>query len=374
MKAEEDISLIGIFSRVEDPRIDRQRLHKLIDIIVIAICAVICGADTWVDIAEYGNKKKKFLARFLELPNGIPSHDTFGRVFSLLDGEAFQSCFFEWVRSVQEKTDGQVIAIDGKQLRRSHHRGHGKNALHLVSAWVKANHLVLGQVKVDGKSNEITAIPTLLDRIDVKGCIVTLDAMGCQKEIAKKIVEKSGDYVLAVKENQGKLYEDIRFLFRFEDGQGYDDYQKTVNKAHGRVEIRECWTISDDDWLDYLKQRPDWSALNTLIMVKAERRVGKEISKQTRFYISSSSRNAKELLDAIRDHWSIENGLHWVLDIAFREDESRVRIGHAAQNLATIRRLATALLKKETSAKGGIKAKRLQAGWDDDYLLTILGF
>jgi predicted transposase YbfD/YdcC len=374
MKAEEDISLIGIFSRVEDPRIDRQRLHKLIDIIVIAICAVICGADTWVDIAEYGNKKKKFLARFLELPNGIPSHDTFGRVFSLLDGEAFQSCFFEWVRSVQEKTDGQVIAIDGKQLRRSHDRGHGKNALHLVSAWVKANHLVLGQVKVDGKSNEITAIPTLLDRIDVKGCIVTLDAMGCQKEIAKKIVEKRGDYVLAVKENQGKLYEDIRFLFRFEDGQGYDDYQKTVNKAHGRVEIRECWTISDDDWLDYLKQRPDWAALNTLIMVKAERRAGKEISKQTRFYISSSSRNAKELLDAIRDHWSIENGLHWVLDIAFREDESRVRIGHAAQNLATIRRLATTLLKKETSAKGGIKAKRLQAGWDDDYLLTILGF
>jgi predicted transposase YbfD/YdcC len=374
MSTREDIKLISIFSRIEDPRIDRQRLHKLIDIIVIAICAVICGADTWVDIAEYGNKKKKFLARFLELPNGIPSHDTFGRVCSLLDGEAFQNCFFEWVKSVQEKTDGQVIAIDGKQLRRSHNRGHGKNALHLVSAWVKANHLVLGQVKVDGKSNEITAIPTLLDRIDVKGCIVTLDAMGCQKEIAKKIVEKRGDYVLAVKENQGKLYEDICFLFRFEDGQGYDDYQKTVNKAHGRVEIRECWTISDDDWLDYLKQRPDWSGLNTLIMVKAERRVGKEISKQTRFYISSSSRNAKELLDAIRDHWSIENGLHWVLDIAFREDESRVRIGHAAQNLATIRRLATTLLKKETSAKGGIKAKRLQAGWDDDYLLSILGF
>jgi len=374
MSTEEDTSLITIFSRMEDPRIDRQRLHKLIDIIVIAICAVICGADTWVDIANYGNKKIAFLKKFLKLPNGIPSHDTFGRVFSLLDAEAFQVCFFEWVRLVQEKIDGQVIAIDGKQLRRSHDRRKGKNALHLVSAWVKANHLVLGQMKVDGKSNEITAIPALLEMIDVKGCIVTLDAMGCQKEIAKKIVEKGGDYVLAVKENQGKLYKDIRFLFRFEDGQGYDDYQKTVNKAHGRVEIRECWTISDEDWLDYLKQRKDWSALNTLIMVKAERRIGEEISKQTRFYISSSTRNAKDLLSAVRDHWSIENGLHWVLDVAFREDESRVRIGHAAHNFATIRRLATTLLKRETSAKGGIKAKRLQAGWDDDYLLTVLGF
>jgi len=374
MSSEDNTGLISIFSRIEDPRIDRQRLHKLIDIIVIAICGVISGADTWVDIAHYGKEKKAFLEKFLELPNGIPSHDTFGRVFSLLDGEAFQACFFEWVGMVQEKTDGQVIAIDGKQLRRSHDRGKEKNAIHLVSAWVKDNHLVLGQVKVDEKSNEITAIPALLEMIDIKGCIVTLDAMGCQKEIAKKIVEKGGDYVLAVKENQGKLYEDIRFLFRFEDGQGYDDYQKTVNKGHGRIETRECWTISDEAWLDYLKQRPDWSELNTLIMVKAERRIGEETSQQTRFYISSSSRNATDLLNAVRDHWSIENGLHWVLDIAFREDESRVRIGHAAQNLATLRRLATCLLKRETSAKGGIRAKRLQAGWNDDYLLTVLGF
>ena len=346
------------------------------DILIIAICGVICGADSWVEIEMYGKSKLEWLKTFLRLPNGIPSHDTFGRVFAKLNPEEFEKSFLEWVKAIHELTEGQVIAIDGKQLRGSQDGPEGKAAIYMVSAWATENQLVLGQRKVDDKSNEITAVPQLLKMLDVHGCIVTLDAISTQTKIAKTIIEQGGDYILAVKENQGNLYEDIHDLFAEDQKYDFKDapysYAKTVNKDHGRIEIRQCWTISDPEYLANIRDLNRWADIQSLVMILSERRIGDESEIQDRYYITSLDSNAEKILRAKRSYWGIENRLHWVLDIAFNEDRSRVRKDHAPQNFAVIRHMALNLLKQEHSVKVGIKGKRLKCGWDTDYLRQVL--
>ena len=281
-----------------------------------------------------------------------------------------------WIRAAGEITQGEVVAIDGKTVRRSHDRVLGTRAIVMVSAWATANNLVLEQAKVDDKSTEVTAIPELLRILDISGCIITIDAMGCYKDIAADIVDQAADYVLALKENQGRLYEDVKLLFEDLEGSGYSayayDYEKTVEKGHGRIETRQCWTICDPDLLRYLRGAMEWPKLRTVVRLRAERLVGQESATSTRYYLSSVDGSAQRLLEATRSHWGIENSLHWVMDIAFREDECRVRKGHGAQNMATLRRIALNLLKQERTARMGIKAKRLRACWDQDYLLKVL--
>jgi len=363
------------FGDLTDPRIDRTKLHKLLDILVIAICAVICGADSWEDVEAFGHAKIEWLSTFLELPNGIPSHDTFNRVFARLDAEQFQASFLNWMSAVSEVIGGQVIAIDGKVLRRSHDRGIGKGAIDMVSAWASANQLVLGQVKVDDKSNEITAIPQLLEALEVAGCIVTIDAMGCQTKIAEMIIEKEAEYVLALKDNQGNLFEDTRKLFADLESSLYTayayDYDKTVNKDHGRIEIRECWTISDPEILCHLRGFDNWKKLLTVSRIRSQRWIGEEKTCEDRYHIASII-GAQKVLSAARSHWGIENGLHWTLDLAFDEDRCRVRKDNGPANFAVLRHIALNLLKQEKTSKRSIKGKRLLAGWKEDYLLKVL--
>jgi predicted transposase YbfD/YdcC len=368
-------SLEEHFSNVTDPRGPNIE-HRFFDIIAIAILGTICGADGWVEIEQFGYQKLNWLSQYLWLGKGIPSHDTFGRVFSQINPEEFQASFVKWVKALHKITQGQVIGIDGKQVRGSHDRSRGKRAIYMVSAWAEQNHLVLGQRQVAEKSNEITAIPELLRMLEIKGCIVTVDAIGTQTKIARQIIQAEGDYLLAVKHNQGKLYRDLEMLFSYDQKRNFEDtpydYAKEVKKGHGRLDVRECWATSDPEYLESVGQAKKWANLQSIIMIVRKRIIDGEETVKTRFYISSLEANAKRILKATRQHWSIENGLHWVLDIAFNEDRSRVRKDHAPANLAVLRHMAVNLLKLETSAKGGIKAKRLQAGWNEDYLLKVL--
>jgi predicted transposase YbfD/YdcC len=373
----EDIkaAIASRFAEVEDPRTENRR-HLLLDMIVIALCAVICGADDWVEVEQFGYAKEEWFRRFLALPHGIPSHDTFGRVFALLSPEQFERGFLSWVQAIAEVTRGQVIAVDGKTSRGSGDTYLGKRAIHMVSAWASQNRLVLGQRKVDGKSNEITAIPELLRLLDLSGCIVTLDAMGCQKEIAKQIVEQKGEYILALKENQSNLHQKVQKLMAEEKRDKgihtpHDDAQ-TIEKGHGRLETRQCHALDVREWRFYLAPEGGWPNLRTAIRVRSRREINGACEKECRYFISSLPCDAPQLQQFIRDHWGVENGLHWVLDIAFREDDSRVRKGHGPQNLSVLRRLSLNLLRNDRQVKTGIKAKRRRAGWDEAYLLSIL--
>jgi predicted transposase YbfD/YdcC len=373
METTEGATIAAYFAALSDPRVERTRLHELVDILVIAICAVICGADSWVEMEAYGCAKEKWLRQFLPLPHGIPSHDTFGRVLARLKPEEFQQCFLRWMQAVSEVTQGEVVAIDGKTLRRSFDRAAGKGAIHMVSAWASANRLVLGQQKVDEKSNEITAIPALLRLLEIKGCIVTIDAMGCQKAIARTIVEQEADYVLTLKANQGLLYEEVQRFFAWAQQHQFADvpheYYHTLDGKHGRVEERRYWLVSG---LNGFKETQDWLGLQSLGMVERERTVAGKTTVDVHYYLTSLAGSGQQFGEAVRTHWSVENGLHWVLDVAFQEDQSRLRRDHAAENFAVLRHLALSLLRQEPTCPNGIKVKRLKAAWDDEYLTRVL--
>jgi predicted transposase YbfD/YdcC len=373
MTADQDLSIAHHFADLTDPRIDRSRLHELLDIVAIAICAVVAGAESWDDIEDFGKVKHDWLKTFLDLPNGIPSHDTFRRLFERLDPAEFRKGFVGRIDALHEATERQVIAIDGKTLRRSFDRAKGKSALHMVHAWATANHLLLGQVAVDEKSNEITAIPVLLKTLAITGAIVTIDAMGCQKEIARTIRGREADYILALKANHERLFEQV---VGFWDGacarlmKGPDiGYHREWSEGHGRDEFRRCWATSDLSWLE---GREEWKDLKSVVMVEAERFIGDKLSVETRYYISSLENDARLLNESVRSHWGVENSLHWVLDVTFQEDRSRIKKENAPENFGLLRRLALCLLKKEGTSKRSIKGKRLRASWDEGYLQRVL--
>ena len=368
-------SIEDCFGALEDPRVQGRCDYSLVEIITIAICAIISGSETWTDIETYGKSKQKWLSQFLLLENGIPSHDTFGKIFAMLDAEQFQTSFIRWVQAVFTVTQGQVIAIDGKTARRSHDKAIGKDAIHMVSAWASENGITLGQRKVDDKSNEITAIPELLDILYVTGCIVTIDAMGCQKKIADKIIAQQADYVLSVKDNQKNLHQDLQDWFAYADQIQFErmrhDYHKTVSKGHGRLEIRQCWVIDDPVAFEHIRYYDGWAGFNAIVRVERERRIHDQVQSETAYYITSLEPDAKRILHATRQHWAIENQLHWVMDVTFNEDQMRTRQGNSPQNLIVLRNIALNILKQDTS-KGSLRQKRYRAALDNSFLEEML--
>lgn len=373
MSESSKLSITYHFEKLPDPRVDRTKHHLLLDVLTIALCAVICGADDWVSISRFGIAKQAWFRTFLALPNGIPSHDTFGRIFAALDPEVFKECFIKWVQAIASDLTGEIVAIDGKTLRHSFDTSADKAAIHMVSAWASEQNLCLGQIKTEAKSNEITAIPKLLERLALKGCIVTIDAMGCQKEIAKKVRDCDADYVLSLKGNQGRFHEDIKaFLDDAVESQfkGINHtFFQTVDGDHGRIEIRKVCATEEIDWL---QEREKWSGLRSIVIVESERTLDEKTTYERRLYISFLPAEAEKLGHAIRSHWAIENGLHWCLDVSMNQDQNRTRKDHAPDNLAVMHHIALNLLKQDRTAKLGIKNKRLAAGWDHDYLLHLL--
>lgn len=372
-------SLIACFQDLPDPRVDRTKNHKLIDILVISICTLLCCGESFNDMEEFGNAKHDWLKRFLELPNGIPTHDTFNRVFAALDPQRFLDCFLRWTQCLRTAVAGEIVAMDGKALRRA--LDQGQALPYVVSAWAVENGLVLGQLKVADKSNEITAVPELLRALELRGCIVTTDAMGCQKKIAKQIIDSGADYVLALKGNHETVHEEVKTYLDDAIRQQAADraarrsktselvYTETVEKDHGRLETRRYWQSENLEWFADLTK---WEGLRSVGVVEAVREIKGQTSTERRYYLSSLSCDIPRFAKAVRGHWGVENQVHWHMDVSFGEDHSRARTGHAAENLATLRRLALNLLTRETTKKRGIRGKQRCAGWDHRYLLHLL--
>jgi predicted transposase YbfD/YdcC len=362
------------FGDLPDPRSGDNIRHPLINIMTITICAVICGADTWVDVEMFGQAKQSWFARFLDLKHGVPSHDTIGRVFRMLNPDEFEARFYEWTQHICELMDGEVVAVDGKQLRRSKDGTLGTDGIYMVNVWATENELSLAQQRVADHTNEITAIPPLLQLLDIANTTITIDAIGCQTDIVEVITGQGADYVIAAKGNQGTLLDDIQYTFSLDQAMQTADYHKTVNKGHGRLEIRECWVIDDPEIMTFINDYKHWAGLQSIVKVVSERRIlqSDKVETDTRYFITSLPGDAQSILHAVRAHWQIENSLHWVLDMAFREDESRVRKDHAPENMAILRQCALNLLKQEDSLDVGISAKRKRAGWDEAYLQKVL--
>ena len=379
MDADAPRDLLAHFESLDDPRGPRV-WHRFQDLLVIAMLAIICGAESWTEVALFGRSKHKWLATFLALPHGIASHDTFGRLFAALDPQQLERCFQNWTSTLAQASGGRLIAADGKTLRRSFDKAGQQAAIHMVSAWCASNRMVLGQLACDAKSNEITALPRLLAMLDLKGAIVTADAMHCQKKTARQIVDQGGDYLMQVKDNQRTLHEDVKLFFDEAIDAGWAHtghaYHETIEKDHGRLETRRLWCTWEVGWL---QRHAKWPQLASMVCVESVRQVigppGEpgRTSVERRYYLSSlDGRDVRAMLGWVRGHWSVENSLHWCLDMSFREDECRLRKGHGAENFSRLRRWSLNLLKAERTTKAGIKAKRLKCGWDHDYLLQIL--
>ena len=366
--ANNPVSMVECFMTITDPRMARRRLHNLGDILIIALCCYLCGGESFYDMEDFGYAKEAWFRTFLNLPNGIPSHDTFNRVFALLHPAAFNECFLRWTQGLRKAISEEIISLDGKALRRAVSEG---GIPYIVSAWSSANGIVLGQLKVKEKSNEITAVPQLLELLMLKGCIVTLDAMGCQKAIVEKIVEGGADYVIALKGNQGKAHEEIRAFMEDAVLNTPDElgYCESTEKGHGRIETRRYWQSGRLDWFE---DKAKWRNLESVSMVESVREIKGVQTCERRFFISSLPVNAAKIAHVSREHWGIENKLHWVLDVQFNEDQSRARMKNAAENLAILRHIALNILKKETTKRRGIKGKQNNAGWDMAYLLKLL--
>jgi predicted transposase YbfD/YdcC len=368
-------SFEACFGDLPDPRVQGRCDHKLLDIVLIAVCAVLCGAESWSDVEEFGQSKESWLQQYLALPAGIPSHDTFSRVFRLLDASAFQERFMRWVEQHFHVPRGQVIAVDGKTPRGSKDSFRGQDAIHLVSAWASETGLLLGQRKTDEKSNEITTVPELLKLLFIKGCIVTVDALNCQKATARTVIEQQADYVFALKANHPQLHQDVIDWFAWARERNFrdvpHDFHQTVNKAHGRLEIRRCWTLADPLALESMGHYEGWVGLRTVVMVERERHIADKIQSETVYYLSSLPPVAQRILAATRAHWTVENTFHWTMDVVFGEDMSRVRLDHAPENFAVIRHIAMNLLKQHPS-KQSLKRKRFRAALDDTFLLSLL--
>jgi predicted transposase YbfD/YdcC len=376
-------SLVAHLSQVPDPRINRRKEHELIDILVIAVCALLCAGETFNDMEDFGKAKQEWFKTFLGLRNGIPSHDTFNRVFAALDPKAFLDCFLRWTQSLREAVAQEIVALDGKALRRALNRD--QSVKYIVSAWAESNGLVLGQLKVADKSNEITAVPELLRVLELSGCIVTIDAMGCQKKIAREIMESDADYVLALKGNQETVHAEVKAFLdqtladtqmkrapgvKLPKAAANLACQETVEKDHGRFEIRRYYQSAELDWFADLDK---WEGLKSVGLVESIREVDGKSTVERRYYLSSLPLGVETFARAVRSHWGVENKVHWIMDVCFREDQSRARAGYAAENLATLRRLALNLLKREKTKKRGIRGKQLNASWDHAYLLRLLG-
>jgi len=371
--------------QLPDPRLQRRRRHELMDVLMLAVTAMLCGAENFVHMAQFGKAKEAWLRTFLALPNGIPSHDTFRRVFLLLAPEPFAVMFQSWTQTLRQAVGAEVVALDGKTVRRSFDAAKGQSAIHLVSAWASANRLVLGQIKVADKSNEITAVPALLRALELAGCIVTVDALNCQKQIAKEIVEADADYVLALKGNHATAHAEIKAFLdaalaetlapqpvgaKLAPAAATLAVCETVTKEHGRLETRRYYQSAELDWF---ADRSAWEGLRTVGMVEATRETGGKRTVERRYYLSSLPVGVATFARAVREHWGVENQVHWVLDVQMNEDQSRARAGHAAENLGTLRRLVLNLLRRDTHCQSGIKGKQLNAAWDHAYLQSLLG-